>query len=692
MRKQPILGGYNMAKAKAILNEYYLDGTPLGVVDIDVFNEYQEKFISAEAKIDTNEYDIFELLYRGSQTTTSNINTNEKRTIAKTNVVRNMPYELIESQVNVDIPEPQIISKKAGFTDQAKMIQEKIKSDLQYLDADKMADSTERSTYKNGIAVVLLNWNPLKGNHNENGEKEFIDKHPKQFIPQNGIYKLADMDHFFFMGVGTKDYIWHQYGVDVDSEPLEYPEVNYIQNERDTSDESYSDDPSYNSDSSLINEIVCIYHDDDNDIGKITWVGSTIVEFLPKYYYPRTMYCKKCGFESEQDATKCAECGSKAVVLNISTFEITENDMYLTPLSYPSRNKYVKVDETTKSKTTQVDDKERVTERMIPAGTKINRFNLNIFPIAVRINIPKPFSFRGVSDLEIVRTLQESLKKVLSRIEEKILLAPAIIGLPKKLDKSITNRVYDVIEGNIAEIGSIKSFDLQVNIQQDMEYASMLYEMAKSTIGVTDAFQGKYDPSARTGKAKEVQVQQSAGRLSSKYKNKYIFFADLFKLMYYFDLIFTSEKRSYVTEDNRGNISYKEFDKYEMLCQDKDKKWYYNTDIIFKARKSSEIPSDDVSLMENILRMKEINMINNEMAWQMLDNLNYPLANKMIEQMRGQSDQKVAIMLEALQALPPEAQAQFLEMPIDQQLEAMKQIVEEQQKAKQSQAPGEGAI
>lgn len=656
----------------------YVDGEPYGKSDSEIWGEYEPKWHQAYAQFDKEMFDQFELAYRGTHQTTANVNSTSEKTPKKTNVVRNIIFELIESQINTDVPEPQVISRKPGFQDQAEMIEQKIKSDLYYLNSDKMSDTLERNTYTNGVGLVMLHWDLTKGNHEELGEKCFVNKHPKQLIPQPGVYEFEEMDYFFFAGVATKEYLYKKYGIDVSDQSLTYPEMNEIESELD----EVVDTPGMSTTNTdeLADEIICFFKDDDGEVGKIVWVGDTIVDFQPLYFYPRFQKCEACGEMSPQDADVCENCGSTRLKVEISTYEIIDRDIELAPISYRATEKKIEMDKMLNEPRVRKLDKENIEERIVPAGTPIRRFAPKEFPVIKRINIPLAFSFRGISDVEIIKSLQESLKKVLSRIEEKILMAPAIIAKPKSLNREISNTIYEVLEGKIADISSIIKYDLQADITQDISYAATLYEYAKSTIGVTDSFQGKYDPSARTGRAKEVQVQQSAGRLESKYKNKYLFYSRLFRMMYMFDLVFSQEPRSFYTQDTMGRITYKEFNKYDLLCKDAAGEWYYNTDFIFKARVSSEIPADDISIMNNSMEMVQAGLLGPEQFWMIMDDINHPLADKILAQTRTQSDQKVRTMLSALQNMQPQMIQGFFQQTVDDQMEMLEGIIEEQSK------------
>ncbi len=640
--------------------------------DLAMLTEWQEKFNTAYSQYagERCTYDELENVYRGTKDTVKNINSRDNRTVKKTNNVPNIVYELIETEVNTTTPDCIVKSKKPGFEDHAKMIQDKIMSDFDSLDIEMLTDMNERNTYVHGISIAFMNWNTNLGQHEFIGDKELIGYHPKQVIPQPNIYDHKKMRYCFLICPTTKDEVKERTGVDVESETQQHPEANEITGG--TTATTTNKNQSTTKD--VIEEIVCLYLDSDGDVCKLSWCGTTVTENKPKYYYPRIEECKDCGAENAQGDKECSSCGSKKLKTKVIMEETIQEDMELSPIVYPKKKKVLQtgldgnkfVDESTS---------QEATERIVPAGTVIPIPAPKRLPIIVRKNIPLNFSFRGRSDVETIRDQQESIKKVWSRAEEKTLTAGGIIGIPQKLNKQPSDDVYQVWKGNGADLSQIIVKDLKVDISQDIEFAQLNKVFAKDTLGITDSYQGKYDPSANSGKAKQVQVEQAAGRLQSKQKNKFTFYADMFELMFYFDLCFTKEARPYMKTNANGDEEYEEFDKYELLCQDASGEWYFNTDFSFKAEMGSNLPHDKQFLYDKAMELMNLKVINARQTMEILATLDFPIANRILAQIKeNEEDQKeVQQILDVLKSMDPNQMMQFLQLPIEEQTAILEQ-------------------
>jgi ribosomal protein L40E len=663
-----------MKKVKLIINgeERELDA-------MQQLQEWKEKFDTAYAQYDNTVFDVFENVYRGTKETVKNINSRDPRAPKKTNNVPNVVYELIESEVNTTTPECIVKSKKPGFDDFAKMIQDKIMSDFETFDMENMSDVNERNTYMHGISCVLMNWNIKLGQHEFLGDKEPINYHPKQVIPQPNIYDAKKMRYMFLVSTTTKEEVRQRTGVSVDSESSERPEVNRIAAEATntaTGSNTVTTDET-------VEEIVCLYLDSDDDVGKFSWVGSTVTENLPKYFYPRVAECKDCGWENPQDAKECGNCGSKKLKTKVIMEETIEKDMPLTPILFPRKQKTVQQDQMGR-KFVKTEIVQEVIERTVPAGTKVKIPAPKRLPILIRKNIPLNFSFRGRSDVETIRDQQESIKKVWSKVEEKILQAGGIVGIPDQLNKQPSDDVYQVWKGKPSLLSQIVVKDMKIDTVADMAFAAANYERAKSTLGITDSYQGKYDPSAKSGRAKEVQVQQSAGRLQSKIQNKFNFYADMFEMMFLFDICFAREIRPYSKKNAKGEPEYEEFNKYELLVQDATGEWFFNTDFIFKAEIGSNLPHDKIFLYNQATNMFASGAFDKRQFLEILSTLDFPIANKILEQTmeEEQGRSEMAEVLEALKVMDPQQLVAFMQLPLEEQL----QMLEESKTADKPQA------
>lgn len=654
-----------------------------------LLHEYRNKFYQSKANYDYEQYDDKERIYRGTKETLPNINSTLSSRVALSNNVRNIAFELIESKINTEPPESNVISLKAGFDAYARMISEKNISDMSLMRWHKIADRNERDTAIHGLALVLLDWDSKGGTHEVAGEKKFVYYHPKQIIPQPGIYDIDDMDYFFLENRKTKLAIKKETGIDVQGTD-EHTELNTLENP--TSERGFGTDNT-NMDE-YVSEIVCFFRDEEGDVGKVSWANETLLCYEPKYYYPRVMECQECGYENPQGTEICENCGSKKLAKKIIYEEEIQEDLTLDPITYPELKAEVSFDPITGEQKVIEKLSQVIIPRVVPAGTIIPMPKLQRYPVLIRKNISKAFSFDGISDIDVIRDQQESAKKVYSRMEEKVMLAGGLIAIPDSMTYQPTSKTYDVVRGSIPNIGAIKKYDFTSDISQDMAYGQEMYNVAKSTLGITDSFQGKYDPSAKSGRAKEVQVQQSAGRLQSPIKNKYSFFSEMFELMFYFDIIFTNEKRYYVTLDEKGNNQYKQFDKHDLLVQDADNEWYYNTDFLFKATVGNTLAHDKLSQYERVQMDFQMGALTKEQYWQILSHLDFPLANKILEQekMVHSEGDKFIRLLQVLQQMPPEQAIMFLQSPVEQQAQLVQEVLQgegQQQMPRQGQTvPG----
>ena len=618
-------------------------------ISLKRLSEWQDKFETAWNAYDVDQFDILELLYLGTKQTSKNINNTSSDPIKLTNNVARVAFEYVESQISTSINKPIIRSKRDGFTFAAKMIQDKIINDMDELGYDRYLDLNERNTIIHGISGILMNWDYRKVGIDYIGEKEIVNLHAKKIIPQPSVYHLQEMDYFFIVTSVTKKYVQEKYGVSVDSEEEEYPEVNYLQDYITNRNKDYQ----FNTDplDDKVNEIVCFYKDDDGDICKFTYVGDTVVEDLPKYYYPRIMICKKCQTENAYNAKECQKCKSKSLRNEAKMTETIMEDMELRPLVLTeSRFEVVTDEQTGEKRVEQVDEKE-IIERKIPKGTEVSMFAPKMYPVAIRLNIPTNFEFKGQSDVEIIQDQQESIKKIISKIEEEILGSGSVIGVPENIRYKPSNETYRVVRGKPQDINQINVSTLESNIQQKVQYFELMKSIVADTLGIPPAFQGKYDPSAKSGIAKEIQVQQAAGRLDSKFNNKRIFFEELYRIMFYFDLAFTNEPRPYIKRSLDSGYENNYFNKYEFLMQDKQGDWVYNTDFVIKADNNNTLPQDNIFLYNQAVQLLQMQAIDLMQFWEILDEVNFPMANKFLESLKKQQEEQEAMQMQQEEAM-----------------------------------------
>ena len=127
------------------------------------------------------------------------------------------------------------------------------------------------------------------------------------------------------------------------------------------------------------------------------------------------------------------------------------------------------------------------------------------------------------------------------------------------------------------------------------------YEAARSTLGITDAYQGKYDASAVSGTAKQYSINQAAGRMESKRIMKQQAYCRLYEIMFKFMLAYADQPVPLTTKKPDGTSEYSHFDRYDFLKVDASGELYWNDEFIFEVDPTSTI------------------MMNREAMWNQID-------------------------------------------------------------------------
>jgi hypothetical protein len=502
------------------------------------------------------------------------------------NVV-NIVYEFLESEVDNTVPAPAVKSRHRGFDYLAQMIEDSAKDDLKVIeDFDEMYDENLRTTNIQGFSLFEVMWNPDKKHHLWRGELQVKNPHPKAFIPQPGVYRIKDMDYFFVSFSVTKRYVERRYNVDIgpgDSD--EYPQMNAFHGTQ-----NYS---------GKVTLFECWYKDTDGDINKFVWTRNVPLENVEKFYHRRLDVCKECGL-TQGPSDEC-ECGSKRFKEVIRDKEIIEEDMIL------------------------------ANGTVIKKGTKVPYFQPTKSPLIRWRNVPVNFQFGGQSDVDVIRDQQDALKKIVSTIEDKLLTGGVIIKTLDTMRLNLKNELYEVVRGNAAELQAFGVEDLQADVSQDLEFAHELYALAQSELGITNAFLGKEDTTAKSAVAKQQQINQSSGRMQSKATNKNTAFKELYQLMFEFKLAYYDELRPYISKNEKNQDDWGQFNKYEFLRQDASGEWFYNTDFTFEVNTKDALPKDKVWLTNTLINISKGKLIDPVAFWTCMEAIDFPQATMVKE-------------------------------------------------------------
>ncbi len=577
---------------------------------------WQGKYEAAKSKYEANlkTMDKWDKYYNGDRKVNGNPNTEQEANKLSINV-RNITYELIESQVDSSIPMPKVTPIHAEDVELARIIEEFLKSQIKTQHLSIINDMQERTTPIQGGSFYLLEWDNTKHYHCTVGDIRVTDVHPRQVIPQPGIINIDEMDYIFIRTPQTKTYIKNHFGKDVDDES---------ETDKDIRNGEENED--------IVTVITTYYRNKDGGIGLYRFCGDVELEDIEDYQARHLTVCKECGAVKTADV--CPVCGSKK-------FEERKDEMDIVPL-YQTVTTGVALDGTPITEETEMD-------------VEVPFYKPNILPLVLRKNISRDRCFLGFSDVEAIQDQQDTVKKLGSKINEKVLLGGSYVTLPNGVGIDTTDEEFKIIRvDNPQQKGLIDVITVQADTSQDRNILEINYGWAKSTLGITDAFQGKYDSSAKSGAAKQYSINQAAGRLESKRVMKNQAYAKVYEMMFKFALAYADQPIPISMNGIDGKTEFAHFDKTMFLKQDSAGEYYWNDEFIFDIDPTSTLLTNREAMWSQVdlkLQSGAFGPLGNDetiyLYWLEQERNGYPNAGeikKVVEQRMQEHKQQAAMM------------------------------------------------
>ena len=566
-------------------------------------------------------------LYEGTREVNGNPNTNVgAKDVAIT--VRNAVYELIESQVDSSVPQPKVTALHEGDEHLARSIERALTNKVKLLKLSVLNDLMERTVPVQGGDFFLVEWDNSLGFHSNYGDVNVKELDPHQVIPQPGVSKIEDMDYIFVQTAQTKRWVKDKYNVDVEDASEEYKDI------RDAEGETGLDTD--------IVTVNTVYYKNSGKIGRFVWVDDYTLEDLDDYQARITRKCKECGYVTEEKV--CPECGS-------TKFEETEDKVQ--EIRIPLMQE-AGIDEM--GNPVEIEAEEVIT---------IDYYKPNCFPIVLRKNVSKRNSLLGFSDAKVIEDQQDVIKKVGSKATEKTLKGGSIVTLPRGVKLETTDRELKIARlDDPQQKAMIDVLNMQVNIQQDMQMVNKAYEDARSTLGITDAFQGKYDPSAVSGTAKQYSINQAAGRLESKRVMKNDAYARLYEMMFKFWLAYADDPLPITGSGVNGEQDFDVLDKKDFVKQDAAGEYYWNDEFLFETDPTSTMMANREAMWQQIdmkLQSGAFGQLGSletmRLYWSLMEKNHYPNAGDVLQQVEmlmAEQQQQAQQMAEMQQQMPME--------------------------------------
>ena len=532
-------------------------------------------------------------------------------------VVRNLTYELIESQVSTLIPAPAATAKHyTELGDRlAKSIERLCVSLRDELPFETLNDMDERYTYIYGGSVWLVEWDATAAGGKGGISLKCLP--PSDLIPEPGVYEIEDMEYCFLRFHATRGQVARRYGVSPDA----------------------LDETGEDGNNDTVEVVVSFWRNEDGSVCRFVFSGDTLLSDEEDFYGRKSPVCRHCGKRRGLCACPSPSFALRSEEAEFPSADISLSDGRVIPAMSPLTDEYGNL----------------LSTATVP--TRLPLYRPTRFPIVIRKNTSEEKSLFGQSDCEFIRPQQQEINKIESRILMKLMRSGVTPILPDDAEMTLDNSIF----GQIIKLraGDAKDrygvLDTTPAIHEDALQSDRLYDHAKRILGISDTFAGIADSTAISGYAKKLQIEQSAGRLESKRKMKQTAYAELDRILFEYHLAYADESLPLDFMDAFGKRHALSFHRYDFLrYHEKSGRYEYDDDFLFSVDLGS-----DMALRRDLLWERNLENLKNGTLgdpsspatllhyWQCQERAHYPNAKENVEYFRSMTEEEKGALWEA---------------------------------------------
>mgnify|MGYP006972013641 FL=1 len=575
----------------------------------------------------------------------------------KSRQLRKIAYEFVESKIDNNIPLPKMSPKYKSDLPLVQVTEDYLKYNIDNIFSKYLNDRSERSTYVDGTSWYKVWWDSLENSYETSGTVKVDVCLADQIVPQPGVSDWRQLEYIFELQQISLSRIYKLFGRRIT--PI-------------SGDSSQMAEPAQQADLSTITMITCYYLNEDRIVGRFAWAqhSQQVICNEHDWQIRKLRTCTKCG-QIVPQALECPICGSKSFKYENAKTEILDQDLMEVYNPYDV------------GETDDPDAKDEYKSRVfLTKGTEIPYYRLRMLPFIPRPAVSSIESLYGVSEVMILLELQDVTNKLYTKMTDKTLSSGAIVTKPQRVKINDTDEgIKQVDVRTYEESQMVQTKQIMADTSQDIVAAQMLYDSAKASSGVTDSYQGKYDASATSGKAKEFAAMQTAGRIESLRIMKAAAFSGLYELVLKYLLAFSDESRRFVKVLPDGSTTEEEWNKYMFLDRDKYGELYYRDDFSFSSDPAATLETNRVAMWQEIQSQFIQGAFGDpsdprtlELFWNMMDQQQYPLAKMVLAGIKDNS-----------QHLPPEIEQMLLQQP-----EILQQVIATMQQSGMMTGGGQG--
>ena len=564
--------------------------------------------------------------------------------------LRRVAYELVEDKVNPRIPAPKMSPRYHADLTPVNATEQLLKHEMNKMLSEETHDESEHATLIDSTSWFKINWNPFDNTHERSGMPTVSVCPVDTIFPQPGVYNYRELEYIFEESKMTLAKVKDLFNKEVIA----------------------------TNDGDLVDIVTCYFLNENRHLGRFIWTepSGIVLSNDLEWGLRRRRECSKC-HHITPIAAECPICGSTKMEYVPVTEEILTEDLVMVKNPYRSG-------ETTDIKQDRIgiDD-----TSVIPAGTRIPHYLIRQLPFIPRRNSKLSKTLYGLSEVELILENQEMINQFLNKAKRKSAASKTYVT--KLKDTAITNENDELsyIEIESAEEGhAIQAKQIIADISEEMAMAENMYNNAKSTTGITNTDQGKADPTARSGKAKQIQMAASQQRKQAPSVMRDSAYAGVYELLFKYMLAFSDETRSFVSLLPDGTQKEEVWSKYMFLSKDENGEWYYRDDFAWSVDNATEITQDRAAMWQLIDNDYVNGAMGNEidplralkMYWQMKEQFGYPTAKYAL-----------AFLKDSEMHLPSEIERALMQNP--QALQMALSYIQDTQKIAMGGTPGAGA-
>ena len=534
-----------------------------------------------------------------------------------------MIYELIESKIDNSIPMPKMQPRYKTDIPLVNITEDYLKFETDRIFTKYVNDKNERSTYVDGTTWFKVCWDPFSNSYERSGDVRIETKTVDQIVPQPGIVDYRDLEYIFEIDSIslTKIYdLYHRKMIPI------------------------------NNTTNVIDVVSCYYLNSDRIVGLFMWCPSSLQVICNEkdWQIRKVRTCTNCGAVNPQGDT-CRVCGNTHFKYKNAEKEILGEDLVEIYNPYDV------------GETDDETEKDRYSSRtFLTAGTEIPFYRIRQLPFVPRPSISDMNSIYGTSEVSILLDMQDAANKALTKAFDKTMKSGAVVTKPEKLKLNDEDKTFKVLGvRSPEEAAMVQTKQVVADTTGDIMMASMLYESARSSSGVTESFQGKTDSTASSGKAKQFAALQSAGRIESLRVMKAAAFSGVYELIFKYLLAFSDEPRRFVKVLPNGKETEEEWNKYMFLDKDQYGNIYYRDDFHFDSDTAATLSQDRVSMWQETREQFLQGSFGNPsdsrtltLYWNIMNMLGYPLAKLALAGINDNSQHLPAEVEKAIMSNP----------------------------------------